>query len=292
MKTVSKLFFFGMVVAVVLVASSCMSGPTHPALSPVSSRWSEAAEGMDAPVVYRLPGMDTVKTAYVEYVSGRSMDVYYPGGFDFSTPASVVVFVMGYSTDFTMNWFGAKLKDLGQYISWGQLVAASGLIGVAYETDYPDDDIDAVLRYIVGHGPALGMDQKKIALFTCSGNTLTALEALTDRHAPYTDSLQAGVIYYPVISYFMNTGDQVMPAPFKRQLRTDLPIFLVTVGNDRPEWKEAVENFTAKVDGEGYPLQISYYENGVHGFDTDQDSEESRALISHTISFLKEHLLQ
>lgn len=273
-----------------LAVLGCAGAPVHPALTVVAERWKQVPEGMEAPVVLTVPGMDQVKTASVEYTSGRKMDLYYPGAFDFNKPAPVVVFVMGYSTSFTTSWFGAKLKDLGQYVSWGQLVAASGMIGVAYETDYPDDDLETLLRYLHKNGAALGVDSERIGLFTCSGNTLTALGAMSAKGRDYGSSLRCGVVMYPVISYFMNKGEQVMPAPFKRELRNDLPIFMVTVGQDRPEWTEAVDAFLSGVDGKSYPLEVASYAQGVHGFDTDQDTDESRALISRAVAFMKGHL--
>lgn len=275
---------------IVLGAVACAANPGHPTLRPVSERWQKVGKGLEAAVVLKLPGMDRVRTASVEYSPGRSMDIYYPADFDFTRPVPAVVFVMGYSTAFTTQWFGAKLKDLGQYVSWGQLVAASGMIGVAYETDYPDDDIDAVLSFLRSSGSTVGVDSSRLALFACSGNTLTALGALAAKTADYRDSIRCGVIFYPVISYFMNKGEEVMPAPFKRELRSDLPIFMVTVGNDRPEWKEAASAFLAGVKGKGYPLEVADYEQGVHGFDTDQDTDASRAHISHALAFLRDKL--
>jgi len=280
-------------IVIVLIGSAGFAvAQSHPTLVSVAEQWKSVPKGMEAPVVLKVPGMDLVKVSKAEYASGRSMDIYYPGGFDFSRSAPVVVFVMGYSTEFTMNWFGARLKDLGQYVSWGELVAASGMIGVAYETDYPDDDIDAVLDYIGRNGSSLGMDSKRIALFGCSGNTLTALGALASKKADYRSSLRCGVIMYPIISYFMNTGEDVMPAPFKRQLRTDLPIFMVTVGNDRNEWMTAASTFTAGIQRRGLPVEVAHYAQGVHGFDTDQDTEDSKALVAHALAFMKDKLAQ
>jgi len=270
----------------------CESNPGHLTLRPVAERWSQVPKEMAQPIVLKVSGADDVQTASVAYAPGRTMDIYYPGNFDFAKPAPVVVFVMGYSTEFTMNWFGAKLKDLGQYVSWGQLVAASGMVGVSYETDYPDDDIEAVLRHVIRNGSALGMDSKRVGLFACSGNTLTGLGALAVKGADYGDALRCGVIFYPIISYFMNKGDEVMAAPFKRELRKDLPIFMVTVGNDRPEWMEAAAAFLAGVRGKGYSLEVASYEKGVHGFDTDQDTDESRALIAHAVAFMREKLAE
>ena len=269
---------------------AAIAAPVHPALTGVAERWKQVPEGMEAPVVLTVPGMDKVRSATVEYTAGRKMDLYYPSSFDFNKPAPVVVFVMGYSTNYTTNWFGAKLKDLGQYVSWGQIVAASGMVGVAYETDYPDDDLETVLRYLQKNGAELGVDSKRIGLFTCSGNTLTALGAMAAKGRDYSSSLRCGVVMYPIISYFMNKGDEVMPAPFKRELRADLPIFMVTVGQDRPEWTEAVDTFLSGIDGRGYPLEVANYAQGIHGFDTDQDTDESKALVAHAVAFMKDHL--
>lgn len=88
----------------------------------------------------------------------------------------------------------------------------------------------------------------------------------------------------------MNKGDGVMPALFKRELRRDLPIFMVTIGNERPEWKEAVSPLLTDARSKGCPIEGARYESGVHGFDTDQETDESRALIVHALQFMKDKL--
>lgn len=275
----------------VLALAGCAASTPAPRLEPVAQKWSKVPKDLAAPVVFTVPGMDKVQVAEVPYKPGKNLDVYYPAADRFGKkPLPVVVFVMGYSADFTTQWFGAELKDLGQYLSWGQLVAASGMIGVAYQTDYPDDDIGAVLSFIRDRGRPLGMDPQRIGIFTCSGNTQTGLIALTERRAAWTGAIACGVVYYPVISYFMNKGADVMPAPFKRQLRAEVPLLFVKVGNERPEWKEAVETFLGGPQGKGPKLEVVGYEKGIHGFDTDQPGEESSRIVERTLAFLKKNL--
>jgi hypothetical protein len=277
--------------AAVLAVAGCATSSPPPALSPVSERWSHVSKDLAAPVVFTVPGMERTMVAAVPYKPGKSMDIYYPGSFAFGKkPLPVVVFAMGYSAEFTTGWFGAELKDLGQYVSWGQLAAASGMIGVAYQTDYPDDDIGAVLSFVMEKGPRLGLDRERIGIFACSGNAQTGLIALTEKRAEWTRAVRCGVIYYPVVSYFMNKGEEVMPAPFKRELRSDVPLLFVRIGNERPEWKEAVDGFLGKAQGKYAKLEVVSYEKGIHGFDTDQPGEESSRIVERTLAFFKQNL--
>jgi len=280
------------VIALAIAGLACFATPPGLKLRSMEERWAEAPKGgMEAPLVLKVPGMDAVQYGSVEYQPGRKLDIYYPAGYDFRKTLPVVVFTMGYSTAVTMNWFGAELKDIGQYISWGQLVAAKGMIGVAYETDYPDDDLDYVLDFILDKGKAYGMDGKRIALFTCSGNTITALNALATKEARYKASIRCGVVFYPIVAYYQtNNPDMNMTVPFERQLRPDVPIFMVAIGQELPLWKQNVADFLAVAKAKGYPIQAAYFEKGTHGFDTDVDSDESRALISGAVDFMREKL--
>lgn len=279
--------------AAAVLMAGCIAPAKRPDLAPVSAAWQRVPREIAAPVVYAVKGMEGVRTASVPYSGKLLADLYYPAGFDFSRRLPVVVFVMGYSTATTEAWFGARLKDMGQYVSWGQLVAASGMIGVAYETDFPDDDISALVSFIRRRGPELGMDPARIAIWACSGNAQTGLVALTDK-AAQPPAPRCGVLYYPVVSYFMNKSlnkdEEVMPAPFKRALRPDIPVLYVKAGKDRPEWIEGSDTFLAGAQKRGAPLQLVSYDQGIHGFDTDQDTEESRRIVGQTLEFLKANL--
>jgi hypothetical protein len=40
---------------------------------------------------------------------------------------------------------GRQLPEMGMAVSWGQLLSASGIVGVVYETRNPASDVNAVL---------------------------------------------------------------------------------------------------------------------------------------------------
>src|SRR5215210_969808 len=84
-------------------------------------------------VVYRIPAMDAVNVRRdVEYrvtdAGSLTMDIYYPPGSKSESPTPAVVFVAGYPDPGFEAIVGCKFKEMGSYISWGRLMAASGLI--------------------------------------------------------------------------------------------------------------------------------------------------------------------
>ena len=107
---------------------------------------------------------------------------------------------MGSVDEEFQKMFGTKLKDSSPIISWGQLVAASGMIAIAYETPDPDVDIHDLLNYTRANGSWLRVDKDRICLWASSANLRTSLIALTDTSAEYHDSLACAVIFYGVHS--------------------------------------------------------------------------------------------
>lgn len=82
-----------------------------------------------------MPGVEAVTVRRnEEYQVGDAgpltMDLYYPpdATADARTPA--VIFVTGFSDVGAQKMLGCKLKEMGSYISWAQLVAATGFVGI------------------------------------------------------------------------------------------------------------------------------------------------------------------
>lgn len=90
------------------------------------------AEMVNMPVVYKLPGMEKVTVKKdLNYKGDKGnellkMDVYPPPGLAKGEKRPAVIFIHGGA--------GAefKPKDWGIYVSWGKLIAASGLVGVTF----------------------------------------------------------------------------------------------------------------------------------------------------------------
>lgn len=136
-------------------------------------------------IVYRTSGMDSVKIRRdVEYRTTDegplTMDIYYPPEADGKSPIPVIIFVTGYPDPGYERRMGCKQKDMGQYVSWAELTAASGLVAITYCNVKPREDADALLRYLRGNAESLGLDANRIGIWSCSGNVPNALSVLID----------------------------------------------------------------------------------------------------------------
>src|ERR1051326_8641439 len=104
-------------------------------------------------VVYQIPGMEAVAIRRdVEYrgtdAGALTMDIYYPPNAQSGARIPAVIFVLGYSDLGAQRIFGCKLKDMGSYVSWAQLTAASGVLAITYTTHEPAADIQVLLQYV------------------------------------------------------------------------------------------------------------------------------------------------
>src|SRR5216684_4695111 len=88
-------------------------------------------------VVYTMPGVEAVTVRRNEEygvtdAGALTMDLYYPPDSKRGARTPAVIFVTGFSDLGAQRMLGCTLKDIGSYISWGQLAAASGLIAITY----------------------------------------------------------------------------------------------------------------------------------------------------------------
>ena len=129
-------------------------------------------------IVYSLPTAVVRRQQTYQAADGsmQSLDVYRPAGNDAALPA--VMTITGYPDAGMQRVFGRYARDLGSTVSWAELMAASGLAVVTYVNVNPIDDAVAVLEHVRKHAPALGIDPRKIGIWSCSGNVPNALGLL------------------------------------------------------------------------------------------------------------------
>jgi acetyl esterase/lipase len=252
-------------------------------------------------VIYEIPGMQEVTRRNVVYGSNNNvpltMDIYYPATSPAASQLPAVVFVMGYPNAMVIERFGMKLKDSGQYVSWGQLAAASGIIAITYETTQPEKDIYSVLAYARKNAETLQIDGNRMGIWACSGNVPTALSALVNT----STDVKCAVLYYGVM--FEWGGSTEMEAlaarygsayPCKAEsvdsLSQDIPLFVVRTGDDNLQLNRSIESFVCEATKRNLPLTFVNYSMGQHGFDLENDTGSSREIVKHTLAFLQEYL--
>jgi hypothetical protein len=226
-----------------------------------------------------------------------TLDVCYPPDSQ-NVRRPVLLFVTGYSDVGAQKILGCKLKELGSYISWAQLAAASGLAAITYTNVDPASDVDHVIQHVQSNAAALGIDGQRIGLWSCSGNVPTALAVL--KH--YTDVFKCAVFYYPYTIDLDGATDVARAAtqfgfitPLAGQtvdeLPTLCPLFFARAGHDQmPGLNDALDRLVSKMLTWNTPVTLVNHASGPHAFDLFDDSDISREIIRQTLAFLRFHL--
>ena len=132
------------------------------------------------PVVYSVPGMTqaVVRSGVVfdkTSATPLALDAYLPRGPRKGERRPAIVFISGAERVRHWRWF----------ITWGQLAAAHGLVGIVPDKRYPrgfdgtragSEDTEKLLAFLQTQGDTLGIDPQRICLWTFSaGGRLTAV---------------------------------------------------------------------------------------------------------------------
>lgn len=228
-----------------------------------------------------------------------TMDVYSPADMVDGARLPAVVLIAGYNDVGYEKMLGVKFKEIAMSVSWSQLIAASGMIAIAYTNREPTADLDALLQHVRDDAAALGIDRDRIGLWACSGNVPLALSALI-RHG--REFLKCGALLY---GYMLDvdgaTGVAEAAATFRftnpnagtslEDLRDDLPLFIARAGQEQfPHLNESIDRFFAKALTLNRPVTLVNHAQGPHSFDLLHDSETSRQIIRQVLDFLQSQL--
>ena len=246
-------------------------------------------------VVYTRPGMDALpvrRDVTFRSTSGVSllMDVYYPS-LSVDRPLPVVLLATAYPDP------ESRVRAYGPLTSWARLMAASGMAAVIYGTETPAADIHALLRHLRDDAESLGLDDDRFGLFAASGNVPVALSTLIrDRR------LRCGALLY---GYTMDMDGSTIVAEIARQfgfvdacagtsvddLPSDIPLLFVRAGRDElPELNATLDRVIARALARNLPLSLINHAAGAHGFDLDEHTAASRAVVQQVLTFLRLHL--
>jgi hypothetical protein len=256
-------------------------------------------------VVYTMPGMDGVTVRRDEEyrvtdTGALTMDLYYPPDATRGARTPAVIFVTGFSDQGAQKMLGCTFKEMASYISWGQLAAASGLVGITYSNREPAADVHAVLQHVRMNAASLDIDEHRIGVWSCSGNVPNALSLLMQRGEAY---LKCAVLCY---GFMLDLDGSTGVADVAKQvgfvnpnagksvddLPRGLPLFVARAGREQfPGLNDSIDRFLVKALGCNLPVTFVNHSEGPHAFDMFDDSETSREIIKRILSFLQFHLL-
>ena len=254
-------------------------------------------------VVLSIPGMDAVRrlrdVVYNDTDSGPlHMDICSPERAVGLLPA--VLFVHGGP----VPRLGAK--NMGIYVSYGELMAASGLVGVTFNhrflssqrlTDAATDLTDA-MTYVRDNANKFGIDPDRLALWLFSGGGPLLTQALRE-HPKW---LRAVVAYYALLDLQQpppGADDGLTPELRTRFSALDAlgddaralpPMFIARAGLDNSWLNGTIDRFVRAAVEKGATLDLLTHPDGRHAFDILDDDERSKAIIRRTIEFLRDAL--
>lgn len=263
------------------------------------------AEMVRMRVVWQVPGMDevNVRCDIVYKMDGDQplhMDLYQPAVVE--VPRAAVILIHGGP----VPRLGAK--NMGVFVSYGELLAASGLAGVTFNHRFlaPDriEDAEADVSDLIGHvrtnAGELGIDPDRLALWAFSGGGPFLAGPL--RHRP--SWLRALVAYYAVLDLQeLPPGDAGNVSLELRQAFSPLcalgetarsapPMLIARAGLDHPWLNGGIDRFVLAALSRGGTLDLLNHPEGRHGFDILDDDARSREIIRRTLGFLTDHLAQ
>jgi acetyl esterase/lipase len=226
------------------------------------------------------------------------MDVYSPPGP--MRPRPVVMLIHGGP----IPRIGAR--RMGVFVSYGEMLAASGFVAVAFDhrflaperlADAGQDVADAT-AHVRSSADSLGVDPERLALWAFSGGGPFLAAPLRERPA----WLRALVAYYAVMdlqqpplgartavddaprgafSAILGLGDDARSAP---------PLLLARAGLDNAWLNDGIDRFVHAATARGATLDLLNHPGGRHGFDILDDDPRSRQVIRRTLDFLRDHL--
>ncbi len=236
-------------------------------------------------IVYQVPGMQDVQP-HSHLVLKRpdgsrlTLDQYMPPGATASARLPAVLLVHGGPVPAEMQ---PMPKDWGVYVSYGQLIAASGLVGLVFNHRYFEgqgiqqsgEDIEAVMGYIQSNSDGLGVDPTRLCVWGFSGGGRLMPVILRKLGAA-----KCLALYYTLLDI---KGHEKQ---WDRALAR-LPMFVAKAGLDHPRLNERLDLLASRAAALNAPFELVVHPAGQHGFDVLDDDETSREIIARTLKFIK-----
>lgn len=289
--------------ACVIFVSTCLA--QQPQQKLVDPPWLK--EFAHKRIVYSVPGMarvKAVKNLVYKRVQGEElkMDVYSPLATSRRVRRPAVIFVHGGRIPRNLL---TTPKEWGAYISFGQLVAASGFVGVTFNHRFytwdslPDSQSDVMdlITHVRDNAESLGIDKDRIVVWAVSAGGIFLSQLLRD-NPPYVRSI---IAYYTQL----DLQDQRKAAPasvtdetlrdhspvyhLEKSGKNVPPIFIARAGLDSAALNGGIDRFVQLALAKNLTIDLVNHATGQHGFDIEDNNDRSRQIIMRTIEFIKAH---
>jgi dienelactone hydrolase len=231
------------------------------------------------------------------------LDAYLPAAAAGRSPA--VLLVNGDADEQTI----ARAKDWAVYRSYGEHLAARGLVGVPFAHHSTEqgrhsadvaDEIAAAIIYVRTHASDLEVDPDRLGVWVFSAAGTFALAPILRDRPQYVRAVAGFYTIWDLAPF----RDLPEPPPQHEVGRWSAtvalgasaqglaPIFVGRAGRDSPRIKAGTDLFVARALALDADLEVHGHPTGQHGFDIRDDDQRTRGIISAALDFFSERLEQ
>jgi len=304
-KSANRISLLFTIAIIILSCSERRSKPSDQMTNNLDTNKIQNIPFAEKRLVYHIPDMkNVIKHKGIIYHSGEGiklkLDLYTPPHINKNKRLPIVILINGHPDSVTNNDLGVNHKDLGYVVSWSELIAASGMIAVTYETEKSHFETDTLIRYLQKNAETYNIDLNRMAIFGCSANTLTALSLMQES----SYMIKCAIFYYGILltpdqKYFNKIDSAAKEyGCYRADLREikkipkEIPLFIVRAGKDEFQIvKETTDYFVSEIIKLNIPFTFINYAEGQHDFDVLDDTPTSKEIIKQTIDFMQIHLL-
>jgi acetyl esterase/lipase len=230
------------------------------------------------------------------------MDVYVPSDLPDHARLPAVLFIHGgpWRPDSTV-----PPKDWGVYKSYGALMAASGLVGVAFNHRFfgleylsrSAGDLDDAIQFVRNNSSLLNVDPDRLCLWGFSNGGLLLANALQGTPS----FLRCLLAFYArlalnsdALADFSEEDAKHFSAiaALEASPSIPLPMFIARAGQDQLDVLNAtMDIFIQKALAKNAPITLMNHPNGRHAFDILDDDARTHEIIAAAVEFIKSHVI-
>ncbi|MFL5803827.1 MAG: alpha/beta hydrolase [Roseiflexaceae bacterium] len=161
-------------------------------------------------------------------------------------------------------------------------------------------DVTDAIQYVRAHAADLHVDPDRLCLWAGSAGAVAGLRVGLADPQPFIRCL---VTYYGLCDLALYAQARNLPPPapevlqafapvtYLRQYPQQIPpLFIARMEHDIPGLNVAVDELVAVAAAAQAPVELVNHPDGHHGFDTEDDNEQSRMIIQQTLAFMHRHL--
>lgn len=251
-------------------------------------------------IVLSIPGMEqAARHTDLNYKSAGNdkmlADLYLPA--TSNKPAPVVILIHGALPP------GMDGKGHGHFVSWGELIAASGMAAVVLNhrarwagAYFPEslpqaaEDLSDVANFVRSNASRFNLDASRICLFAFSAGGPLLAAPLRERWP----DVRCVVAFYTVLG-------EPLPGSAEEGRFSALagladggkppPTFIAKAGKEfMPLINPSLDEFAKVARERGAEVRLEVHPTGEHAFDGRNDDDTSRLIIRNAVEFIRSHL--